>query len=95
MSLNLVKGSGNGMVEGSLRDWERLHPLVDDGDGEPMPKYEAPHDNRIQAAVDLVWERLMDCQPLLETVLTMPIDQISKFKAKLYQDLEGWKEENL
>lgn len=60
---------------------------------EEAPKF-VP-DPAIQEAVNTVWQRLMDTQPLLETILTMPIDQIGKFKQRLYADLLEWKEENL
>jgi hypothetical protein len=30
---------------------------------------------------------------LLETILSMPIDQIGRLKKGLYEDLEEWKEE--
>ena len=79
------QSSGNGMVDGYLDDWEP--PLTKEQQFTPV------HDPAIQAAVDAVWERIMVTQPLLETILSMPIDQIGRLKKGLYEDLEEWKEE--
>lgn len=87
--MQFPKGSsGNGVVDGALREWERMQ-----GEEPDMTPFEAIPDPAIQEGVNSIYEILMDTQPIFEAILSMPIDAIGRFKARIYEALEEFREE--
>ena len=83
--------SGNAMVDGASWDWEAKHGL--EPDDEPMPESAFISNPAIQEGVNSIYEIIMDTQAIMEAILSMPIDAIERFKARIYEALEEFREE--